>query len=233
MRQDLNELFDEIKASIAYLAGAGRRGFDCSDESANIVRRWGEEIIFPDPAPDNSLGDIEKDIADCRLCRLSEKRKEIVFGSGHSDARLMFVGDWPDSYDDETGKPFSGPAGGLFSKIIKAMDLRPGLIYVCHIVKCRPPAGRKAMPDETEICLPFLKRQIRVVNPDIICVMGRNATGALLKKNIPFPGLRGRFHNFMGIKIMPTYHPAYLMENPGKKRETWEDVKKIIREQKR
>ena len=233
MTENINELFEEIKSSLSFLAASGCQGFDCSDKSAKIISGWGEETISSDAAPDVSLDDIEKDIADCRRCRLSEKRKKIVFGSGSSSARLMFVGDWPNSYDNETGKPFSGPVGGLFAKIIKAMGLDRDRIYACAVVKCRPPAGRKALPNETEKCLPFLKRQIGFVKPDIICVMGSDAARALLKKDIPFSGLRGRFHDLNGIKVMPTYHPAHLMENPDKKRETWEDIKKIMEERKR
>lgn len=197
---------------------------------------------FPAVAPvDASLKEIEADVERCRRCSRCKTRQKIVFGSGPLGARLMFAGDWPDSCDDETAAICS-PGGLLLSKMIEAMGLDRNKVQTCGLVKCRPDVSRRASPDEIQACLPFLKRHIRVAAPDIICAMGVSATSAFLGEDRPFSSLRGRFHSlklktgdldgrgFKEIKVMPTHHPAWLLEHPADKREAWEDIQKIIKE---
>jgi len=172
---------------------------------------------------------IRIDLGECRRCRLSESRKNIVFGAGDPHARLVFVGEGPGYDEDQKGKPFVGAAGRLLTKIIEAIKFTREQVYICNIIKCRPPGNRNPLPDEIESCLPFLKRQIAAIKPDFICALGTFAAQALLETKKPISKLKGRFHDYNGIRLLPTYHPAYLLRNPGKKRDVWEDMKKLMK----
>lgn len=142
----------------------------------------------------------------------------------------MFVGEGPGAEEDRAGEPFVGDAGQLLTKIISAMKLSRDQVYICNIVKCRPPGNRIPEEDEIRACMPFLKRQIAAIRPEFICALGAVAAQAILKTDTTISKLRGRFHNYKGIKVMPTFHPAYLLRNPDRKREVWEDVQKIMKE---
>ncbi len=152
----------------------------------------------------------------------------MVFGEGNPRARLMFVGEGPGPEEDRQGKPFVGPAGQLLANIIKAMNLTRAQVYLCNILKCRPPENRNIRPDEIQTCYPYLKRQISVIKPDFICALGTVAARTLLKTKQPISSLRGRFYDFHGVRLMPTYHPDYLLQNEDKKRDVWEDMKKLM-----
>jgi DNA polymerase len=152
-----------------------------------------------------------------------------VLGEGDLRARLVFVGEGPGYEEDRQGRPFVGAAGQLLTKIIQAMNLRREDVYICNIIKCRPPGNRNPKPAEIKACKPFLVRQLRVIGPEIICALGTFAAQTLLKSDTPISRLRGNFFDFMGIRILPTYHPAYLLRNPDKKRDVWEDMKKLMR----
>jgi len=173
---------------------------------------------------------IQKDINDCQRCKIANDRKNILFGTGNPKTRLVFVGDIPSYEEDEIGEFFKGDVGELFVKIVRAIDFTPEQIYICNIVKCRPPAGRDPVPDEIKICLPFLKRQLAVIKPDFICVMGNLAAQTLLETTTPISELRGHFYNYMGAKLLPTFHPKYLLRYPDKKREAWDDMKMLMKE---
>ncbi len=180
-------------------------------------------------APGRTLDDVRRDLGDCRRCGLCTLRKSIVFGEGNPDAELVFVGEAPGADEDLQGRPFVGSAGQLLTRIIQAMGLKREDVYICNILKCRPPGNRNPMPDEIAACEPFLVEQIQVINPKMICALGTVAARTLLKTEVPITLLRGRFHTYHGVKLMPTYHPAYLLRNPGAKKQVWEDVQMIMK----
>jgi uracil-DNA glycosylase family 4 len=216
---------EDIKTFFRLLAENGYQGFECSKESLEKIKSWGRKEV----RASETLEEIRTDLGDCRRCRLSEKRKNIVFGAGDSHARLMFVGEGPGYDEDQMGEPFVGAAGRLLTKIIEAINYTRDQVYICNIIKCRPPGNRNPMSDEIEVCFPFLKRQIVSVKPDIICALGTFAAQTLLETKSPISKLRGSFYDYMGAKVLPTYHPAYLLRNPEKKRDVWEDMKKLMK----
>jgi len=205
-------------------------------------QNWtGDFVIMPEPATlaekpleakdaaVNTLENVRESMQECTLCRLSATRKNIVFGEGNHDARIMFIGEGPGAVEDDTGRPFVGPAGQLLTDIIvKGMGLRREDVYIANIVKCRPPGNRNPLPDEVENCIGYLKRQISLIRPEVIITLGAVSTHNLLGITTPISRLRGNFTNYMGITVMPTFHPSYLLQNPSKKRETWEDIKKVM-----
>jgi DNA polymerase len=177
------------------------------------------------------LTNICQEMANCRLCQLAKTRHNLVFGDGNSHAQIVFVGEAPGADEDDQGLPFVGRAGQLLTDIIvKGMKLDRKDVYICNILKCRPPGNRNPLPDEISKCEPFLKKQLQIISPKIICALGTFAAQTLLKTDIPISALRGRFHSYEGIKLMPTYHPAYLLRNPSAKKPVWEDVQMIMKE---
>ena len=177
------------------------------------------------------LTNICQEMANCRLCQLAKTRHNLVFGDGNSHAQIVFVGEAPGADEDEQGLPFVGRAGQLLTDIIvKGMKLDRKDVYICNILKCRPPGNRNPLPDEISKCEPFLKKQLQIISPKIICALGTFAAQTLLKTDVPISALRGRFHSYEGIKLMPTYHPAYLLRNPSAKKPVWEDVQMIMKE---
>jgi DNA polymerase len=178
--------------------------------------------------PGETLAGIREAMGDCRRCPLCKTRTNLVFGEGNICARLVFVGEAPGADEDSQGRPFVGKAGQLLTRIITAMGLQRKDVYICNILKCRPPENRNPKPEEVAACEPFLVRQLQAINPMMICALGTFAAQTLLKTDAPISVLRGRFHNYHGIGLMPTYHPAYLLRNPGAKRQVWEDVQQIM-----
>ncbi|KAF0155670.1 MAG: DNA polymerase bacteriophage-type [Syntrophaceae bacterium] len=182
---------------------------------------------------DNSiepLHDLGREVLGCQRCSLARTRKNIVFGDGNVSAKIVFVGEAPGADEDEQGLPFVGRAGQLLTNIIKAMGLARKDVYICNILKCRPPGNRNPLPDEIRLCEPFLKQQLQLISPQVICALGSFAAKTLLKTETPITALRGRFQTYEGIKLMPTYHPAYLLRNPSAKKQVWEDVQLIMKE---
>jgi len=221
----LKETLDGMDSYLRFLAERGCRGFDCSPESLQKIEAWGH----PTRPCSETLEDVRMDLGDCRRCKLSEGRKNIVFGAGNPNARLVFVGEGPGYEEDQRGEPFVGAAGQLLTKIIEAMNHTREAVYICNIIKCRPPGNRNPMPDEIAACSPFLRRQISSIKPDFICALGTFAAQTLLETSVPISKLKGRFHDYMGIQVLPTYHPAYLLRNPDKKRDVWEDMQKLMK----
>jgi DNA polymerase len=175
-----------------------------------------------------ALAAIRTDIGDCTRCKLHTLgRKQIVFGVGNPQADLMFVGEAPGADEDEQGIPFVGRAGQLLTKIIEAIDLRRDDVYIANIIKCRPPQNRNPEPDEVASCEPFLFRQVDVIKPKVIVALGKYAAQTLLRTDSPISRLRGRVFDYRGAKLIPTFHPAYLLRNPSSKREVWEDMKLV------
>jgi DNA polymerase len=165
----------------------------------------------------------------CTRCKLHQERTHVVFGEGNPEARLMFVGEGPGRDEDRQGIPFVGRAGKLLTDIISAMKMSREEVYIANIVKCRPPGNRNPEPDEVAACLPFLLKQIGLIRPDIICALGSVAFQTLFGKKVSITRFRGAFYPWQGnCLLLPTYHPAYLLRNPAKKREVWEDVQKIM-----
>jgi uracil-DNA glycosylase family 4 len=187
------------------------------------------------PAAD-TLESIQNDIGDCRRCRLCEKRNKIVFGSGDPHARLVFVGEGPGADEDEQGLPFVGRAGQLLTQMIDGTAKKEGIaitrsnVYICNVVKCRPPENRTPEPDEMATCGQFLFRQIAAIKPTAICALGSTAAKALLGGRDGVTKLRGKWHNWQNFPLMVTYHPSYLLRpyNQDAKREAWEDLKAIL-----
>jgi len=177
---------------------------------------------------ESELAALERQVAACTGCRLHQGRTNAVFACGNPHAELMFIGEAPGQEEDIQGIPFVGPAGKLLDRMIFAMGLERDEVYIANILKCRPPNNRNPRPDEMEACFPFLKRQIELVAPRIICTLGRPAANTLLRTSASMGSLRGRWHRFEGIPLMPTYHPAYLLRSPGQKRKSWGDLKKVI-----
>jgi uracil-DNA glycosylase len=173
---------------------------------------------------------VRGELGECQRCHLGKSRRNLVFGEGNPNARLVFVGEAPGADEDVQGRPFVGRAGQLLTKIISAMGLEREDVYICNILKCRPPGNRNPQPDEIKTCEPFLIRQLQAIKPDIICALGTFAAHTLLKTEVPITLLRGKFHAYQGIKLMPTYHPAYLLRNPGAKKQVWEDVQVIMKD---
>jgi len=168
--------------------------------------------------------DVGDDCSRCKLHRLG--RKQIVFGAGNPDADLMFVGEAPGADEDEQGIPFVGRAGQLLTKMIAAMGFDRDQVYIANVIKCRPPQNRPPEPDEIESCEPFLFRQIDAVQPKVIVALGSFAAKTLLRTDQSISRLRGNVYDFRGVKLVPTFHPSYLLRSPDKKREAWEDLKR-------
>ncbi len=174
--------------------------------------------------------ELRTEVMQCTKCRLHETRTNVVFGVGDSKADLMFVGEGPGAEEDAQGIPFVGRAGQLLTKMIEAMTLSRDRVYIANIVKCRPPENRNPFEDESMTCIPYLYRQIEFIKPKIIICLGSVAAQNLLKTNVGITKIRGSFVDLNGIKVMPTFHPAYLLRNPNMKKPCWEDLQKVMRE---
>ena len=180
--------------------------------------------------PAKALSEIRQDLGDCQRCPLHATRNKLVFGAGDPDADLMFVGEAPGGDEDRQGIPFVGRAGQLLTKIIAAIGKTRDQVYIANILKCRPPGNRIPEPGDTAVCSPFLDRQIEVIQPKVICALGTFAAQTMLKTKTPIGKLRGRAHPYNDFSVLvPTFHPAYLLRSPGKKKETWEDMQMIMK----
>lgn len=184
-------------------------------------------------SPSLTLEGIRDEIGECRRCKLCSTRKNIVFGTGNPKASLLFVGEAPGEDEDLQGKPFVGRAGQLLTKMINAMGFDREEVFIANIIKCRPPGNRNPQPDEIAACQPFLFKQIQAIRPKIICALGTFSAQTLLSSQKRISDLRGRFHDLHGIKVLPTFHPAYLLRNPNEKKRVWEDLQKIMEELKK
>ena len=181
------------------------------------------------PASTETLEDIWRDIGpDCTRCALCAGRTQVVNTHGNPKARLMFVGEAPGADEDAQGKPFVGRAGQLLTKMIEAMGLKREEVIIGNVNRCRPPGNRQPTLEEAAICRPFLFREIAAIRPEVIVVMGNTALRNLLEVKAGISSVRGQFRDYQGIKVMPTFHPAYLLRDPSKKRETWDDLKKVM-----
>jgi len=182
----------------------------------------------PPPAFRPTLKEVREELGDCRRCKLFRGRSHLVFGEGSPQARLMFVGEGPGEEEDLQGRPFVGQAGGLLNRILAKMGLVREEVYIANIVKCRPPRNRDPQPDEIAACLPFLDKQIQSIRPRVMVILGKVAAQALLGVNTPITKMRGNWQKYQGIRVMPTFHPSYLLRFPKERQKTWEDMQQVL-----
>jgi len=217
-RAELREIVGEVRA---YLEAQQELGVERVDV------QWPESPVAPVPL---TLHEVREELGECTRCKLHPHRTQIVFGVGDPKARLVFVGEAPGADEDAQGEPFVGRAGQLLTKIIQAMGMQREDVYICNIIKCRPPGNRTPESGEILACSPFLRKQLQAIRPQFICALGGPATQTLLQTKEPISRLRGKFYDFQGIPLLPTYHPAFLLRNPHEKKTVWEDMKLLLRE---
>lgn len=217
MDKKVNEIICDLRLYLGYLKEMGIFFLPASESnSQNTV-----------PSGILTLTDVRKELGDCKRCKLHRTRRTIVFGEGNEKASLMLIGEAPGYDEDIQGKPFVGKAGQLLTKILQSINLPREEVYITNIIKCRPPQNRNPEPEEIQTCNPFLVKQIRIVQPKIICALGSFSAQTLLNTDTKITALRGKLYDLGGIKVIPTYHPAFLLRNPERKREVWEDMKKV------
>jgi len=205
-----------------------RRPVDDAAADGILAHAPDESREAPEPADVETLEFIREDLGDCTRCKLHRLgRSQVVYGVGNPQAALMFIGEAPGHDEDVQGIPFVGRAGQLLTKIIEAIDLRRDEVYIANVIKCRPPENRNPEPDEVASCEPFLFRQVQVIRPRVIVALGTFAAQALLRTNDPISRLRGKVFHYGSARLIPTFHPAYLLRSPERKREVWEDMKKV------
>jgi uracil-DNA glycosylase family 4 len=214
-RRDLARLATSLRQHLSYQAIMGLEW---------LPSKWATTIR----AQPESMDEIRVDLGECIRCGLHSHRTHIVFGEGHPSARVVLVGEGPGREEDRMGRPFVGPAGKLLDRIIASMGWRRQEVYICNVIKCRPPRNRDPLPDEIEACGPFLRRQLQAIRPQAILALGSFAAQFLLSSQQPISRLRNQVYRFEGIPVVPTYHPAYLLRNPLQKRQAWKDVQLLL-----
>jgi len=220
-RAELRKVVQDLRT---YLEAQQALGLEYADV------KWPES---PAPARPLTLSEVREELGECTRCKLHRHRTQIVFGVGNPKASLVFVGEAPGADEDAQGEPFVGRAGQLLTKIIQAMGMQREEVYICNIIKCRPPNNRTPESEEILACQPFLVMQLQAIRPRFICALGGPAAQTLLRTKEPISRLRGKFYDFHGIPLLPTYHPAFLLRNPYEKKTVWEDMKLLLREMQR
>jgi uracil-DNA glycosylase len=245
-QDELPALLTVIRAHVDYQRRLGVLGYPPAPRpvavppaptatAASVERRAPAVVetadLFAEPGVTraDSLEELREAIGDCQRCKLAPHRTNLVFGVGNPRARLVFVGEGPGADEDAKGEPFVGRAGQLLTEIItKGMRLARSDVYIANVIKCRPPGNRNPEPDEVASCEPFLVRQIELIAPDVIVALGKFAAQTLLRTKTPITQLRGRWFDYHGIRLMPTFHPAYLLRNPADKRLVWQDIRQVM-----
>src|SRR5574337_1041944 len=220
---EIDELRELIGQTRAHVRRQQRLGVE------RLYVAWPERPGQP-PEPSLALTHVRQALGECTRCKLYTGRKTIVFGVGNPQAWLVFVGEAPGADEDQQGEPFVGRAGQLLTRIIEAMKLTREQVYICNIIKCRPPGNRNPEPDEITACEPFLVAQLQAIQPKLTCALGTFAAQTLLRTKEPISKLRGRFHDYHGIPVLPTFHPAYLLRNPHEKKTVWADMQLLQRQ---
>ena len=242
------DLVSSLKGTLQYLEEEGHEEIDLpfeeevmmqaeqlEKEDAPVAKKKQnvvpEDVINPRKKKESLLA-LRELVVNCTKCsELAKKRTQIVFGAGNARARLCIVGEAPGRDEDLQGKPFVGRSGQLLTKMIEGIGLSREEVFIHNVLKCRPPENRNPLPEEIELCEPFLLAQLKIIQPKVICCLGTFAAQTLLKTDKPIGQLRGQFHDYHGIKLIPTFHPAYLLRNPkGGKEQAWEDLKMVRRE---
>lgn len=213
MSQEFRDLVKETKLLLKSMQTAGT-----TEVPSSLSLAEKERIIAP----------VRAEALKCVKCKLCKTRKSVVFSDGSLEADLVFVGEGPGRDEDEQGIPFVGAAGKLLTKIIEAMKLKREEVYICNVVKCRPPENRPPEPDEIAACSGYLQAQLLTIRPKVICALGRTAASALLETEAPMSALRGKTLEWKGIPLIVSYHPAYLLRNPAAKKDVWEDMKRVL-----
>jgi DNA polymerase len=224
-RDELREIAGGLRRNLEQLARMGVYGVPAGSPAVTAPPAQAAASSSP-----SALMVVREALGECVRCKLHTTRKTIVFGVGADQTALMFVGEAPGAEEDRRGEPFVGAAGQLLDKMIAAMGWSRETVHIANVLKCRPPGNRDPDKDEVEKCFPFLVRQIEAIKPRIIVALGKPAAHALLSTTAPISTLRGRFHEFRGVKVMPTFHPAFLLRDPNRKRDAWSDLKQVIDE---
>jgi DNA polymerase len=226
---------DEITPYLRYLSRHAPSFYFLSSGEASLSPSPGKDVekvpAAPMPSFPEDLDGLERFVRACQACSLSETRNQVVFGEGRGTSGLMFVGEGPGADEDRTGRPFVGRAGELLTKMIQAMGLSREEVYIANTVKCRPPGNRVPSPEERKACFPFLEAQIRLLKPKYMILLGQTAAQVVLRQSAGITRIRGtccELPEYPGIKIMPTYHPAYLLRNPSAKRDVWSDLQTVM-----
>ena len=239
MTAEYYNIVNEAEAYLKYLKTMGVVNVPKGKKEKNIKVKGPEADALPAEKPiskkdkviSGSLNDVSADIGDCKRCKLHSTRTNIVFGVGDPKAKLMFVGEGPGFDEDQKGEPFVGRAGQLLTKMIAGMGLTRDDVYIANVVKCRPPNNRNPEPDEIAACSKFLTAQIAAIGPKVIVCLGTFASQTLLRSEERISDLRGKFHDWQGgVKLIPTFHPAFLLRNPAMKKPVWEDMKLVMKE---
>jgi DNA polymerase len=232
--QAIRQVAGEVARHLTWLRDAGVREVPVPVAEPPVLRGASPApVAEPVSADGKGVGSpeltaVRADLGDCRRCKLAGGRTTLVFGVGAPRAELMFVGEGPGADEDLQGEPFVGKAGQLLTRMIEAMGYRRDQVYIANVVKCRPPENRNPEPDEIVACEPFLMRQIDAVRPKVIVALGKFAAHTLLRSAIPITKLRGTWGQYQGVKLMPTFHPAYLLRSPHEKAKAWEDLKQVV-----
>jgi len=212
----MQDILEQLKTYLSWLPEIGIKEVFLSQEAKKQLERLRSK--------EELLQDVRQGLGDCKRCKLYKTRQHIVFGEGSAEARLVLVGEAPGRDEDLQGRPFVGAAGQLLTRMLKAINLARNEVYITNIIKCRPPNNRNPQPDEIEACKPFLMQQLNVIKPRVICTLGSISTHTLLETKTPISRLRGKVHDWHGMKLIPTFHPAYLLRNPSQKKAAWEDL---------
>ena len=236
----MNELADlalELRRHLAWQESDGTRAIlkpVAAPAAAKADAPAPAPTSAPAPAPVaqgpvKTLTEVRQELGDCKRCKLCNGRTQIVFGTGNPRAELVFVGEGPGADEDQQGVPFVGKAGQLLTKMIEAMGFKRDEVYICNVVKCRPPNNRNPEPDEIEACEPFLKAQLAAIRPKVIVALGKFAAQTLLRDSTAITRLRGQWREYQGIPLMPTFHPAYLLRSPDEKKHAWLDLQQVMK----
>lgn len=220
--KELLDIIESVKSLIELEKGLGVDRYYSSRPDNEVKATLEKE------SRESALEALEMEVLSCKMCGLCTGRNNVVFGTGNPNTKLMFIGEGPGYEEDIQGLPFVGRAGQLLTKIIEAMGLKRRDVYITNVVKCRPPQNRNPLPTEVLACEEHLIRQIDIIKPKMICALGKISAQTLLKTQEPISKLRGKFYTYRGIRLMPTFHPAYLLRNPDDKKLVWHDAKKIM-----
>jgi len=227
---ELKDIVDSIRSYIELGRASGVEEIFSNRVGDKETKKQETRIADRRTGDKSALDALREEVLGCKRCSLHKTRHNVVFGAGDTKAELMFIGEAPGEDEDMQGLPFVGRAGKLLTKIIEAMGLKREDVYIANILKCRPPHNRIPLPTEIMECEDNIKRQVGLIKPKVICTLGKFASQTLLRSQTPISALRGHFQEYNGIKVMPTFHPAYLLRNPNDKKLVWQDMKKIMKE---
>jgi DNA polymerase len=232
MNRETGELIESLRVYLEELRESGVDALPIAGDGVNAPLAAAEEAVGPSSDPGETLEEIRAELGDCCRCELGGMRKNLVFGVGNPHSRIVFVGEAPGRDEDIQGEPFVGEAGQILTRLITRMGFTREDVYICNVLKCRPPNNRDPHTDEIEKCGPFMLRQVKAIGPEVIVALGAFAAHTLLQSTIPISKLRGKFHDYHGIPLMPTYHPSFLLRNRGNSEvywTVWEDMTQVLK----